>query len=274
MTRFAGASVQGAAHKLYNKPNQDAFGGVTLGDWVVLTVSDGHGAARHFRSDRGSSFAVEAAQTAIGELKNKKAPASLREFPERMLSHWRKLVAADVKADPIGRDTGEDVTVAYGATCLTFCAGPGFAFYAQIGDGDMVVGADEGLSKPLPDDQGLVGEQTYSLCQPDAAAHFRVVLHQSQDLATPGFVLLASDGLSKSYRGSSKFMDVVQQLSDLAASQDMEGLSTHLVPWLDDVSAHGVGDDTTVMIFRDMERRQVVTHATLADRLKRLVGLK
>ena len=53
----------GASHVRQNKPNQDygkcdflKFGDETL---YILSVSDGHGSERSFRSDQGSRIAVE-----------------------------------------------------------------------------------------------------------------------------------------------------------------------------------------------------------------------
>ena len=59
----AGASVRGALHVRDGLPNQDA-----LLTWVsddpaapvaIVTVADGHGGARHFRSAIGARLAVE-----------------------------------------------------------------------------------------------------------------------------------------------------------------------------------------------------------------------
>ncbi|MBG1233907.1 PP2C family serine/threonine-protein phosphatase [Aestuariivirga litoralis] len=284
---IAGASVQGAAHKLRQQPNQDFHGAAPVGAWQVLTVSDGHGATPHFRSDRGSRFAVEAARLAFAALTAKdqldvkdrqKFEATFKTFPQELVAQWRKLVRADVKKEPLAKG---DIFIPYGATCLSFCIGPGFAFYAQVGDGDLVAASADGkLGKPLPDDEGLEGQQTYSLCQDDAESHFRLALHVSPDpLAKPAFVLLATDGLSKSFTGGTQFMDTVRHLLELALTQDMSQLSKDLVPWLDDVSAHGVGDDTTVLLFKDPNQDAalqvgLVRRKNLAGNLKRFLRLQ
>ncbi len=268
--RFGGASVRGAAHKLHNLPNQDAFGGIVLGDWTIIAVSDGHGAPAHFRSDRGARFAIEAVHQAMVELaknKNLKTNQSERlrvafaKLPSQLVKNWREQVARDVSADPIQNIEGVDVEIAYGATCIMACLAPDFSFYAQIGDGDLVVGKPDGaLVKPLPDDRGLVGQQTYSLCQPDAPARFRTLLHvTSQDLSAPGFVLAATDGLAKSFSSETQFWEVAGGLERLSSSRDMGELSKDLGPWLDEVSQHGNGDDVTVMIFRDRDRQPRVS---------------
>src|SRR5580658_4443291 len=63
--RAFGASVRGASHYQSGVPNQDAFRVADLGErgqrGLVAAVADGHGNLRHFRSDRGSRYAVDAA---------------------------------------------------------------------------------------------------------------------------------------------------------------------------------------------------------------------
>jgi serine/threonine protein phosphatase PrpC len=62
--RIIGESIQGASHKRSGQPNQDAIAlSPASGDSLplILAVSDGHGGAKYFRSDKGASFAVGAA---------------------------------------------------------------------------------------------------------------------------------------------------------------------------------------------------------------------
>lgn len=282
---FAGASIRGAAHKLHNLPNQDAFGGSFVGDCNIIAVSDGHGARPHFRSDRGARFAVDAMHQALAECLAEWADSSRsarpqflqQRCPDRIVNIWRDLVVRDEKADPIDKSSGTGVEIAYGATCIVACLGPGFSFFAQLGDGDLVAATANGsLVKPLADDRGLVGEQTYSLCQKDAPARFRTALHMGQDeLARPAFVLVSTDGLSKSFARKHQFLDVVRDLAKLSSAGDMDALSRNLEPWLAQVSEHGNGDDVTVMLFRDATRQMAYlappsNWKTVLNKLQRL----
>ncbi|MFM7713741.1 MAG: protein phosphatase 2C domain-containing protein, partial [Microcystis sp.] len=57
--RCIGESVKGASHVRSGLPNQDAirwFPESGIGLPLILAVSDGHGSAKSFRSDRGSRF--------------------------------------------------------------------------------------------------------------------------------------------------------------------------------------------------------------------------
>lgn len=56
---------QGASHKATDKPCQDCAYAESSEALSMAIVSDGHGGARYFRSDRGSKFAVEVATEAI-----------------------------------------------------------------------------------------------------------------------------------------------------------------------------------------------------------------
>ena len=60
-------SIKGSSHDDNGKPMQDWSEHLYLEDYKadILLVSDGHGSDKHFRSDRGARFAVEAAKEAI-----------------------------------------------------------------------------------------------------------------------------------------------------------------------------------------------------------------
>lgn len=66
-------SIKGSSHYDNGKPMQDWSEHLYLEDCKadILLVSDGHGSEKHFRSDRGAKFAVEAAKEGVVEfLKN------------------------------------------------------------------------------------------------------------------------------------------------------------------------------------------------------------
>jgi hypothetical protein len=61
------------------------------------------------------------------------------------------------------------------------------------------------MVRPLPDDVDLVGEQTYSLCLPNAEAAVRArFLPRSE--ADTDFLMLSTDGLAKSFRDDADFL--------------------------------------------------------------------
>jgi len=257
-----GASARGFSHIHRNKPNQDAHGGWSFGRWNVIAVSDGHGGDAHFRSERGSRFAVEAVHGAfawfsvdgtVGAADPNGLHKRFVELPERIVSHWRQAVSADIAADPNPRLPERDPQVAYGATCIAAAFGPGISIFLQVGDGDLLAAPPGGdLTKPLPDDEGLIGEQTYSLCLEDAVSHFRTQMFASpHPLETPAFAMASSDGLSKSFAKESQFFDTARHWRLLVEQNGMRSACDTLETWLAKCSEMGSGDDITLMMFHD-----------------------
>ena len=256
---IGGASARGSSHIHRNKPNQDARGGFVCGQWAIIAVSDGHGGEPYFRSDRGARFAVEAVAEAFAALSGEgqagaadldRLRAGLAALPAHIVAAWRKAVEADIASDPDARLAGSEPQVAYGATCIAAAFGPGVSIFTQIGDGDLLAAAPGGeLMKPLPDDEGLEGEQTYSLCHDSAVAHFRTKLFGAPHaLATPSFAMASSDGLSKSFTAESQFFDVARHWRSIVEQDGMEAACADLENWLARCSEMGSGDDNTLMM--------------------------
>jgi hypothetical protein len=253
---LVGASARGVSHIRRDKPNQDAIGGFVEPGAALAVVSDGHGADACFRSDRGARFvvaAVEAACRALvwGRATREIGVAEFLALPERIVADWRARVAADAAADPDPRLQGEATWRAYGATCVAALVGEDDCFLMQIGDGDLAIAAPEGeLARPLPDDEGLVGEQTYSICLPEAVGLFRtLLLRPPHALARPDFVSVSSDGLSKSFAGIPEFLTALTQWRALAVQRGLEWIERQLEPWLAQCSERGAKDDTSLSIF-------------------------
>eukprot|EP01037_Dinobryon_pediforme_P014605 gene14605-14729_t len=247
-------SAHGAAHIQHEKPNQDAFSGMNLGGWTLIAVADGHGAAPHFRSDRGARMAVEAAHLAAAQF-TRNGQADINEIAElranlpvliaSIVRLWRVAVLRDVEADPLISEAGQDPFLPYGSTCVLAAFTADMSLFVQIGDGDIVVTAADGkLVGPLPEDTEPTGNQTYSLCQPDAAEHFRSGLFTApHPAANPTFAMIATDGLAKSFIQRKKLLDIVQRWRKIVADHGMPAACVGLQDWLSNVSLHGNGDD-------------------------------
>ena len=252
-----GATVRGAAHERRGTENQDAISWLprdTTARHFIAAVSDGHGAARYIHSGTGARIAVEHVMSVLEWfLDGDTSDASTAELAEQTLAAWRNAVhqhVASLAGDRDRVDAADDVLVPYGATLVAVAASDDLTVALQIGDGDLYLGYPDGrLEKPLPDDEGLVGEQTYSLCSPDALQHFRVAVQRTgQPDLMPDFVLLSTDGVSKSFADEPAFRAVVNHYRHAMMTSDPSAVLVPLPEWLASVSRRGSGDDVTLCL--------------------------
>jgi serine/threonine protein phosphatase PrpC len=256
---FGGASARGASHIRRGQPNQDAIG------WLPVTatqdvrsfavaVSDGHGAAPYYRSEVGARLAVEAAKTVLGRfLEAPDPPADPRALAAEVLASWRAAVIQDLAVNPIDDDwidSEQERLLPYGATLAAVAIRPDRLIALQVGDGDMLLGYPDGrLERPLPSDQGLIGEQTYSLCLDDAIDRFRVRLYQRvAGEPWPDFLMLSTDGVSKSFDDEKAFQSIARDYRASVRKMGLRSVLGQLEGWLNDVTQRGSGDDVTLCL--------------------------
>src|SRR5918995_167050 len=178
------AAAPGAPHLRAGLPNQDAILQVResgRGLPLVVSVSDGHGSHKCFRSHRGSRFAVRKAAQLVGEFLDERRGAfdeeeiarALKEtVPREFVRRWREAVEADLKARPFAAEelealerkdgagarklVEENPLLAYGATSLTVAVEESFILYLQLGDGEILCVSDDGrVTRALPEDARL-----------------------------------------------------------------------------------------------------------------------
>lgn len=280
--RITHESVRGAAHVRAGLENQDAVDARSApGDRppVVLAVADGHGSPRSFRSKQGANLAVQlavAAATRLLEDHRDIGPSRIEReardlLPAEIVTRWHQAVQRHWEEHPctpaelakLGHEaaeaaasiTGEAGALAraYGSTLLLAGVGEGFAFYLQLGDGDILVasaGAPQEpveVHHPLPPDGTLIANETTSLCMAGAQGMFRFHFHHYQE-RPPALVLLATDGYFNSFRTPADFEQVASDLVRLIAREGWEYVSHHLHSWLDEASRSGSGDDASLGI--------------------------
>ncbi len=260
------SSAIGADHRRDHSPNQDAvalkrFGPPGPDSLAVLAVADGHGDARHFRSDRGSKLAVTAAVAAAGSWA---ASISAGAVPSRaaagqlvsdLVARWRDAVHADLAEYPVGSGQagaireGDPPEIPYGTTLLLIAARADVAVLAQIGDGDIfLVGHDGRLITPVPGDRRLDGTYTTSLCQPDAVSAFRMAL---VSLArTPVYAIFAAtDGYGNAQAEPDWKARWAADLVGLGRAYGAGWIGEQLKDWVAAcASSDGSGDDTTAAL--------------------------
>lgn len=274
--RVIGASVRGASHLRAGLPNQDAIrwwpeSGTGLP--LILAVSDGHGSTKCFRSDVGARNSVSASITEMErllagqpDLTNLSAVKRMAEerLPQAVARAWENAVTAHLEANPFSAEElnaleGKDSLaarqavetnpfLAYGTTILTVLITEMFILYLQLGDGDILAVSPMGeVTRPLPSDEQLLGNETTSLCSREAWRDFRIGF-QALSTTPPALILVSTDGYSNSFRDEEGFLRVGSDLLEMLRADGLDRVSTDLDTWLTHASQAGSGDDITLGI--------------------------
>jgi serine/threonine protein phosphatase PrpC len=281
--RVIGETVPGASHLRAGVPNQDAILHVRQSSArlpVIVSISDGHGSHKCFRSDRGSRFAVRIGADLLDELINGRHAAlppteiesRVREsLPAEFVRRWRAAVDADLKREPFREEEfarmiekdGERARrlveanphLAYGATSLSFLLTPTYALYLQLGDGEMITVSEQGeIGQPLPEDMRLLANETTSLCLEKAKEDFRFAIHPHGAGELPALVLLTTDGYYNSFSTVAGFHQVGSDLLQMLREEDgFDMVNRSVKGWLEEATAAGSGDDCTLAIVCRMD---------------------
>lgn len=214
------ATVIGDSHIKKGTVCQDSSGIYVSDDFAIAVVADGHGSAKHFRSDAGSRIAVK---VTAGLLKNYMQRADFREqfqaHPEfilqqmekQILMKWREAVEEYHQENPLNEEEKQRLSgsggrqrtaVIYGSTVLAAVIARGFSYGVVLGDGGFVVldGQDR-LSMPV-EDKNSHANYTSSLCNTDAIHYFEHWYAEE----TPKALFVSTDGLYKSFASEEDFL--------------------------------------------------------------------
>jgi hypothetical protein len=271
------ATVRGNWHETNGQKNQDAVrlknrAGHT--GFLVMAVSDGHGSARSFRSDRGSALAVECTLRMVDRFAVRfghDAPLSLvrnqmqTKWWRLLLADWRKAVRADVLANPFSPldfaafpepapDTNPakewpfSAYLAYGATLLVVVVTRHYVIYAQLGDGDILTVYPDGtVARPLARHHEFFANQSASLCTHGAIREFQVSVVPARR-NPPAAIMLSSDGYANCFGNDHGFFKVGSDLLAYARERGTTFIASQLPGWLQESSREGSGDDITVAL--------------------------
>jgi hypothetical protein len=281
--RVIGETVPGASHLRAGIPNQDALLYVRQSSVrlpVIVSLSDGHGSNKCFRSDRGSRFAVRTGTDLLDELikgrhaalRPSEIESRVREsLPAEFIKRWRAAVEADLKREPFRDEElarmvekdGERARrlieanpyLAYGATSLSFLLTPTYALYLQLGDGEMLTVSEQGeIGLPLVGDARLLANETTSLCLENAAGDFRFAVHPHDEGELPALILMTTDGYYNSFSTIEGFHQVGSDLLQmLREGNGFDTVNRGLKGWLEEATAAGSGDDCTLAIICRMD---------------------
>ena len=296
--RIIGETVPGASHIRAEIPNQDAIlqvreSGRSLP--IILSVADGHGSPKCFRSDYGSRFAVKKSAQIVGEfLDERRGKFDLAEIetkgkdylPKEFVKKWRKTVEYHLKNNSftdeefkkLEEKSGagarklieENPLLAYGTTSLTVAMEEDFVLYLQLGDGDILNVSETGeVTKPLPEDARLLANETTSMCLKDAEKDFRFFVQKISSEQSPALVLLSTDGYLNSFSDEAGFFQAgTDILNMLAAENGFGAVNENLKAWLEEATQMGSGDDCTVGIIYRPDRLKKSEKTTESETLE------
>lgn len=277
---------QGASHIRTGKVCQDAvYARFRKGDrYAVAIVSDGHGSSNYFRSDRGATFAVEAAKEAICRfMTNCKDTLSGTHFvgqlchnPEKFLQQleqnivyrWREKVRMDYYAESFTSDEEAQMTddarkkfyadpdsyfvKAYGATLIAVVVCPGkFWMGLHVGDGKCVAQRGDGsFYQPIPWDERCFLNVTTSLCDAHPLGNFRHCFHTGD---FPTAIFVGSDGIDDSFANDEALYGFYKEVIKTFREKDSKEAFKELDEFLPELSKRGSEDDVSVggIVFMD-----------------------
>ena len=270
-----GASARGASHIRNDLPNQDAIGFEPesgTGPPIRLAVADGHGSPKSFRSDIGAKFAVASALSVLQDFLEKlpsrpNLEATRRKLqedvPRKIDEKWKAKVERHFQENPFlpeeldkageenspGRNSVEaNHVIAYGATILAMLVHELFLACLQLGDGDILLVYDSGVTvRPMDDDERLFANETTSLSAKDCWQDFRIYF-QATDTGPPAMVIAATDGYANSFSSETGFWELGNDYLTLLRTQGLKKVETVLPEWLSETSQDGSGDDITMGI--------------------------
>lgn len=260
-------SVVGASHIKADKPCQDSSLCIQEQGYILTAVADGHGGAEYFRSDIGSSLAVQAASTCMTDSNLLAALATVSVEKERekiilqlkksIVAHWYELITIHFANNPFAEtelvdikestkvlyQKGEQYARVYGTTLLASLLTDTFWLGLQIGDGHCVVVDAEGVYlQPIEQSEKCFLNVTTSLCDKNAIEEF---YHLSlQEL--PAAIFIGTDGIDNGFAGTEKLYDFYRVALGAFQEQDFETAKNELHDYLPRLSEKGSGDDISL----------------------------
>ncbi|MBQ9156126.1 MAG: protein phosphatase 2C domain-containing protein [Eubacterium sp.] len=261
------STVIGDSHIRKGIVCQDSAGHYVSDRYAIAVVADGHGSAKHFRSDVGSKLAVK---ITTGLLKNymnrpdfkdqflKHPDFILKQMEMQILMKWREAVEVYHEENPLSpeeevrlareEEKGRKIRTAviYGSTVLAAVMADGFSYGMVLGDGGFVVLSESGrLSIPI-EDQNSHANYTSSLCNTDAIHYFEHWYTEEK----PAAMFVSTDGLFKSFASEEDFLRYHGLLAQMLV--DPERTAASLERNFEKRTREGSGDDISMALVYDI----------------------
>lgn len=242
-------------------------------NYVMAAVADGHGSKKHFRSDRGSQFATQAARDSIYEYMNDyerfvEAYQVDKEYLidriiKMTITKWHEKIREDLNKDPItqeeidkylgGTFNSDKVSSIYGTTLLVGVMSEKCNFGFLIGDGSFVVIDKHGKAYIPIEDENSKANYTSSLSSSDSYNGF--VKHFFDEM--PFSIMVSTDGLVKSFANDSDFLDynqaIAMELGKLDDDDKIIQMEERLIKLFEQRSRDGSEDDISISIIFDID---------------------
>ncbi|MDR2366286.1 MAG: protein phosphatase 2C domain-containing protein [Zoogloeaceae bacterium] len=272
--------VVGGSHEKANKPCQDFAEFRADGALTIAAVSDGHGEANCFRSDKGARFAVDCAVVAIQEFVERYQPEADEPARERTIGNlvrrvaqlWQEKVKAHYEDLPFTVEElslcdekhrrrfekGEEQNKAYGATLIAAAVAGAYWFGFHVGDGRLTVLRHDGtFAQPVPWDESCFLNITTSICDMDANDRPRVHCALTAEAPPPAAIFLCSDGIDDNYPVEDNERHLYRLYAKMAltfAADGFDSACAQIEGLCKRFAREGKGDDTSLAVIVDMER--------------------
>jgi Protein phosphatase 2C len=261
-----GSSVEGTSHKQGNIPCQDYSEHKVIDDVIVGAVADGAGSAKF--SDIGAKLAVQTALSHLEEFFKNLKEEKKRDLQQPILSELAREVFREVFSEILDKVKNELKAKASDKECdfndlactlLAFIATPDWIAAMQIGDGFIVVRAENSNEYKLffPPDKGEYANETIFVTSKDA--HYKMDV-----LDNPKFICASTDGLERlainfrDWKPSSGFFKPFEE--GLKMTENLEQEEEDIKKWLasEDVNTRTDDDKTLLLCLYEGESKSKV----------------
>ena len=258
MFRGMHTTVTGDSHIRKGIVCQDSSGVYVTDSCAIAVVADGHGSAKHFRSDAGSRIAVKITIELLKKYMSRPDFRAqfgahpefiLRQMEKQILMKWREAVEEYHLENPLTEEELQKqkeagacprTAVIYGSTVLAAVLADGFAYGMVLGDGGFVVlDDDRHLFIPV-EDRNSHANYTSSLCNTDAVHYFEHWYSEKPVRAR----FVSTDGLFKSFASEEDFLRYHGLLTQMFADPDR--MERSLVRNFEKRTREGSGDDISI----------------------------
>lgn len=262
-------SIQGSSHIKNNIVCQDYADTYCKNeDYAIAAIADGHGSKKHFRSDKGSQFAVKVSIDTINEYMEDKekffesykrnAKYILDRIKKVIITRWTMEVENDLNENPISDeekikyldgvyDDNKKISI-YGTTLLVAFMSEECNFGLVIGDGCFVVINEEGKPYIPIEDSESGANFTSSISSFNAFDNFKYWLFDEKPFA----ILLSTDGLIKTFSSQDDFLDynqtIVMEICKIKNEDIKEDLKSRLKDVFKKRSENGSEDDISLSV--------------------------